>query len=214
MKKILSLVTLFILATSFSNVIYAQILEDEDNSIFEQNQPTNKTVEDDALFDELFSDFPDTEKDITQVKTFDDVVSRASAQVKTQNNDDSSSFVMSPQQLPPLTGDMYIGITKNSFKVFKDMAGRTKCKFSVTLKSNLDRSIKIMGLSLVYPKTSFAFIFKEVPANGKQVHYITTTDNICYTIAGVPDIDIHKCKIRGATGEECAQRLKWSDDME
>ncbi len=216
MKKIMFLPVLFGFLISFCPNVQAQILDDDEYTAPAKTSDTpyiaGEADKDEELFNELFSDFPEEERDITKVKTFDDAISRAAEQIKKNNLTEKT--VDKEPELPPLTGDMVIGITKNSFKIFRDISGRTKCTFSVTLKSTLNREIRLMGLNLVFPHRTFAYIFRKVPAEGSQQHTVTTMGDICYNIADAPDIKIHSCKIRGVMGSECARRISWINDIE
>lgn len=206
-RQIVFTLALFI---GFSGISCAQLLDDDDlQSVPSQtNTQMDETDNNEALFNEMFSDYSENERDITKAKTFDDAISAASEMLEKSKNKSASI-----EQLEPLNGDILIGITKGSFKIFQKMTGKMSCSFSVTVKSNLDREIKLLGLSLIYPKSPFAFIFRNVSANGTQTRYITTSGDVCYNLEGAPDIDVNLCKIRNATGAECAKRLKWSDTL-
>lgn len=167
----------------------------------------------DALFEEMFNEFSETEKDITKVKTFDDAVDVISQEIK--KSDQTTDTPTEDFRIVPLEGEMFVGIQKNSFKIFRDMSGKSRCSFSVALKSDLEKDIKTLALNLVYSQKVFAFVFKDVPAKQTQLHNITTGGDICYRMAGVvPDINIHKCKIKATLASDCAEHLKWSDDLE
>lgn len=207
MKKV-CLFILFALSLSCSLSARAQLLDDD----FPSNQ--NTTDNSDALFGEIFDDFSETEKDITKVKTFDEAVDVFAEEIK-KNTPADNTPVQESFQITPLKGEMFIGIQKNSFRIFRDMSGQSRCSFSVTLKSDLEKDIKLLALNLVYTKKVFAFVFKDVPAGKMQLRHITTGGDICYRMAGiVPDINIHKCKIRATLAKDCAEHIKWSDDLE
>lgn len=196
----------------FSYRVEAQILDDE--PIPDKTEKANDLSsydydETEVLFNKMFEEYSPSERDVTKTDSFDDIITRASNEVKKNENTN-----IEPTNIyPPLNGDMYIGIKDGSFKIYQDIIGKTNCTFTVVLNSNLDRDIKRMGLSLAYPVQSFAFIFRDVPAKGSQTRYITTTGDICYNISGVPDIRINMCKIRQASGKECMNRLKWAEDI-
>lgn len=208
MKKIVSFSIVFILSLGIISQSYAQLLDEE----ADVSSPSAYTDNDEALFEEMFSDVPDTEKDITKVKTFDDAIDHLSQEIKK----DKQSAEQIPVQIPvtPLEGEMFVGIKKGSFKIFRDMSGRSKCSFAVILKSDLDKDIKAMALNLVYPKRVFAFVFKDVPSKHSQTRYITTAGDICYNLTGAPDINIHICKIKGTLASDCIKHIKWSDTLE
>lgn len=180
----------------------AQILDDE------------ATDSDEELFNEMFSDYSETEKDVTKVKDFGEIIERAGDVLKEVDKVQEASKQQQNEVTPPLEGELSIGITKGSFKTYAGFHGRPTCSFGVTLNSTFNLDIKILGLYLTYPKRSFAFVFFDVKANSGQEHFIETSGDICYNIAGVPDIEIHKCKIYGASSKECSQRIKWDENIE
>lgn len=203
MKKIWLFFVVFSLSLSCFSSANAQLLDDEENA----------SDGNDVLFEEIFSDFPETEKDITKVKTFDEAVDVISQKI--QKNEPTEDFPSTAPADTSLEGKMFVGIQKNSFKIFRDMSGRSRCSFSVVLKSDLNKDIKTLALNLVYPRQVFAFVFKDVPTKQSQLRHITTGGNICYEMAGVtPDISIHKCKIRATLAADCINYIKWSDDLE
>lgn len=182
---------------------YAQVLDD---SVADSD-------EDEELFNDMFSDYSETDKDVTKVKKFDDVIDQAGEilkkiDTKSEEPDDNAN-----KGLPPISGDLFVGITKGSFQTYSTLRGTAACSFSVTLKSTLNRDIKSMGFYLVYPKRTFAFMYLDMKANTVQTHTIRTSGDICYNLVGIPDINIHKCRIYGASSKECSTRLKWSDNI-
>lgn len=206
MKKFCFPCIVFILFLGLSSHVRAQLLDDEDMP------PQLSTDNSEALFEEMFSDFPETERDITKVKTFDDAVDVISQEIK---KDDTANDIPQPDVTTPLRGEMLIGIQKDSFKIFRDMSGRSRCSFNVALKSDLEKDIKLLAVNLVYSPKVFAFVFKDVPSKQTQLRHITTGGDICYKMAGIiPDINIHKCKIRATLAADCINHIKWSDDLE
>jgi hypothetical protein len=191
----------FICFGLFVPQVNAQVLDDD------------TTDGDEELFNEMFSDYSETEKDVTKIEDFGDIVERAGDVLKKVEAAKNDSSQVSNNDLPPIDGALSIGITKGSFKTYDGFHGEPTCSFGVTLKSTLNLDIKHLGLYLIYPKRSFAFMFFDVKANSGQEHFIETTGDICYNLTGVPDIEIHKCKIYGASNQECSQRLTWDENI-
>lgn len=213
MSKVRSLLLILLLLTA-TVPTFAQVLDDEDNLPAAPAQGTlsfDETDENEELFNDMFSEHSEEARDINKTKNFDEAVDAAAQMI--DKSGVATQNAAAEIQLIPLNGDMLIGISKGSFKIFQDMLGRTKCSFGVTLQSNLDRDIKLMGLRLIYEYGNFAFVFKNVQANSTVEKFITTTGDICYHFGGVPDIDINMCKIKNALNTECAQRLRWDENL-
>lgn len=196
--------------------VQAQVLDAEEAPDAAAPAPAglsfDETDKNEALFNEMFGDHPEIREDAENTGNFENTAQKAAERIKQTGA--TAPSVSADGILKPLNGDMLIGVSKGSFKVFQDMTGRTNCTFGVTLKSNLDRELKTMGLQLVYPHRVFAFIFRNVVEKGSQERFITTTGDICYNLAGVPDIEVNLCRIKNAADNECAKRIKWSNDLE
>lgn len=196
--------------------VQAQVLDAEEAPDAAAPAPAglsfDETDKNEALFNEMFGDHPEIREDAENTGNFENTAQKAAERIKQTGA--TAPSVSADGILKPLNGDMFIGVSKGSFKVFQDMTGRTNCTFGVTLKSNLDRELKTMGLQLVYPHRVFAFIFRNVAEKGSQERFITTTGDICYNLAGVPDIEVNLCRIKNAADNECAKRIKWSNDLE
>ena len=195
----------------------SQVLDDDDvaptTTVSKPSTSINdETAKDEALFNELFSDYSEEDRDMTKIKTFGDAMDVISHNINKKDLK-TKEDIQAPKELPPLEGKLYIGITKNSFQLYQNAFNQPACSFTVTLKSDINRYIKLMSLNLVYAKGVFAFIFRNVKEGKSVTQSFRTMGNICYNLSGVPDIAIHKCKIMGAESKECAQRLEWSNKL-
>ena len=202
----------FILVLCLCFSVFPAFAEDWDaNDDLEQNE---------ALFNELFSDYDETDKDITEVKKFDDIIEKTAEMIKKSG----ATAPLSPElqaelkpeeepELPPIEGELFIGIVKDSFSISKNMVGRPACTFSVMLRSEMNRKIKILGINLLYLYTTFAFTFTNVAEKSTQEHFIRTSGDICYHLNDLPDIEVNKCLIYAASRNECATRIKWDTGM-
>ena len=214
MKRFISGICCLFWLFALISPVNAQVLDEEttqDASSFGELM-FDEADKNEALFKEMFGDHPEIRKDTEATEDFGNAARKAAEKIK--QTDAMASTASSDGIIKPLNGDMLIGVSKGSFKIFQDITGRTNCTFGVTLKSNLDRELRIMGLRLVYPHRVFAFIFRDVAAKGAQERFITSSGDICYNLTGVPDIELNLCRIKNAADNECAKRIKWSDDLE
>jgi len=199
--------------------VNAQILDDEDVNDIEDalsalssDKSFDETDADEAYFNEIFSDYSETDRDITKIKTFDDAMDKTADLVKIL--EEVNKHPQKDEELPPLDGDLLIGISRGSFNIYKNSIGKPECSFRVTLKSNLNRNIKTLGVNLRYSFQSFAFIFRNISAYGSQEQTMRTVGFACYQMSDTPDLDVNFCKIRTASGRECIQRLKWVKNID
>ena len=221
----------FILINGCCTNVYAQLLDDEEelfdtneavNIISVENNESNNNnngveLDSEELYNEMFNDYSSTVYEDTP-GTFDEpaekIVDALSNVDKLAKQNEQKTKDAKEEELPPLEGDLKIGISKGSFVFFKDILGRTKCSFGVTLKSTLNRDINNISLKLEYPDNNrFAFIFKDIKENSADEHFITTDGDICYFVDGVPHISIHKCKVRREGSDVCAKLITWDNDI-
>ena len=218
----------FILVNGHCLNAQAQLLDDEDE-LFNTNEAekvlsienealnNNAELDSEELYNEMFNDYSSAVYENTP-GTFDEpaekIVEALSNVDKLAKQNEKSVEANKEEELPPLAGDLKIGISKGSFVFFKDILGRTKCSFGVTLKSTLNRDISNISLKLEYPDDNrFAFIFRDIKADSAGEHFITTDGDICYFVDGIPHINIHKCKIRKAGADVCAKLITWDNDI-
>jgi len=213
MKSYVSALFLALSCALLPVVASAQILDDDMPASSGNVPTTNDADKDEALFNELFSDYSETDRDITKVKNFDDALDQTANIIQNTNPEIVQAPEQEKEQLPPVEGDLLIGVTNGTFRITKNALGEPACSFSVTLKSTLNRKIRTIALNLIYPYRTFAFIFTNIPENGSQEKFIRTAGDICYNLVGVPDIDINKCRIWATDSKECAARMKWDENL-
>jgi len=194
-------------------VAVAQILDDDMPASSGNSSVSSEADNDEALFNELFSDYSETDRDITKIKDFNDALDQTANIIQNADPQIAQTPEVEKEKLPPVEGDLLIGVTNGTFRITKNALGEPACSFSITLKSTLNRKIRTIALNLVYPYRTFAFIFTNIPENGSQEKFIRTSGDICYNLVGVPDIDINKCRIWATDSKECAARMKWDENL-
>lgn len=194
-------------------VAVAQILDDDMPASSGNSSVSSEADNDEALFNELFSDYSETDRDITKIKDFNDALDQTANIIQNADPQIAQTPEVEKEKLPPVEGDLLIGVTNGTFRITKNALGEPACSFSITLKSTLNRKIRTIALNLVYPYRTFAFIFTNIPEHGSQEKFIRTSGDICYNLVGVPDIDINKCRIWATDSKECAARMKWDENL-
>lgn len=209
--KYLRLAFVLGLILSFSSYGFAQILDDEEVADSTETDVLMEEKEDhEELFDEMFADKIENNEN-NKINTLSKFAKDAVKHIEVKKTTNTKSY--EEMKAIPTEGELKIGVSKDSFKLTQDMLGRTVCTFGVTLESTLNKEIKTLALRLVYTETAFAFVFRDVKANGSDERYISTRGDICYNLTGIPDIDINRCRIFGANDDECAKRIKWEEGI-
>ena len=211
--KIKFFVFFLLAALLLSSPSHAQMLDDDMEEVSEENKENHE-----VLFEEMFSDYKESiETDNKPKGKIEELATDLADHMKKVKIIDPSLKAkekLAEERNKPTEGELYIGVSKGSFKLFKDLTGKTNCAFGVTLKSTLNKDIKNFSLRLVYPHRTFAFIYRNIKAGEADERFITTSGDICYNLTGVPDIDINRCRIYGAETNECAKRLIWDEKIE
>ena len=209
---------LFIFAICFSINANAQLFDPTEEENDTTNQET-QAIDAEDLYDEMFNDYDDR---IYSPEDDDGVFNKSANTIvdtikKIENfNTPKEEEIETPEEEAVLLeGKIKVGLTKGSFLFFKDILGRTKCAFGVTLKSEINKNINNITFRLVYPDDNrFAFIFRNIKPNTAEEHFITTDGSICFYIDGTPHIDLNKCRIHGVTEDECVKMLEWDPNIE
>ncbi len=217
--KIKLLTTSLLVSLFFSSVCFAQILDDDFGSKTTSKTEEELQTEKEALFDEMFGDYTEKALETTNENNgeLEEFATELADHMKKVNIIDprlKAKEQRLAENKKPTEGELYIGVSKGSFRLFKDIVGKMKCSFGVTLKSTLNKEINNFSLRLIYPHGTYAFIFRDIKAGGSDERFITTSGDICYNLSGVPDIDINRCRIYGASEKECAKRLIWDEQIE
>lgn len=202
-----------ILGLCVSLPLSAQVLDDD--FPVEENIVTveDKDNEHEELFNEMFGEHIDElPQSGKSNNVIDEIAKDVAVNIGPKELKSDKTFVDNTKP-SALNGELFIGVSQGSFKLFKDMMGRTKCSFGVTLKSTLNKDLRVLALRLVYKHGAYAFIFTKVKAGKSDEHFITTMGDICYNLEGIPDIEINRCRIIGAREDDCMQRLKWDDKI-
>lgn len=197
---------------------FAQMLDDEYNEPSVSESDTDST-EHEELFDEMFSEElnnpPRVESEESELGKIAEEMAKKVNEVSPQavKPEPKANSVNAFNKKVATEGEISIGVSKGSFKLSQDLMGRTVCSFGVSLVSTLNKDIKMLALRLVYPQAAYAFIYRNVKANGSDEKFITTSGDICYNLSGVPDIDINRCRVVGGSEKDCLTRLKWDNEI-
>jgi hypothetical protein len=209
--RILKLLFCVVLGLGIGVKAQSQVLDDEFGYDVEEKE-VQLEEDHDELFDEMFPKAVVEKPQLTTEDKLNNMAEEVAENLKLKKLKETKISYEEAKSIPT-EGEIRIGISKNSFKLKQDMMGRTICTFGVTLTSSLNKEIKSLALRLVYKQSAFAFIFRDVKANGSDEKYIRTNGDICYNLSGAPDIDINRCRIFGANANECAKRIIWDDDI-
>ena len=129
MKRVISSIYGLFLLFAPVQPINAQVLDGEtaQEASFSSSGGLSfdETDKNEALFNEMFGDHPEIRENVENMGNFENTAQKAAEKIKQTGA--TAPSAPADGILKPLNGDMLIGVSKGSFKVFQDMTGRHKC---------------------------------------------------------------------------------------
>ena len=86
------------------------------------------------------------------------------------------------------------------------MAG---CDVRFNILSNLDRKINQLDIKLVWPGLTMTLSFSNVSPNTQTYYNYALMGEGCYNMEKAPNIIVNRCRVKGMTSSECANKLVW-----
>lgn len=103
----------------------------------------------------------------------------------------------------------YIYIFYSDFTVGSMMSGSTTCDVKFQIVTTLDRKLNSLAIRLKWPKMETPLNFIDVNPNQKYHFMYTLLGDGCYSMDKIPNIVVNRCRVKGMTQEDCAQRVRW-----
>ena len=97
----------------------------------------------------------------------------------------------------------------DNFKVTNYLASGATCDVRFNILSNLDRKITALDIKLVWPGMTTALSFADVKPNTQTYYNYSLIGDGCYNMDKTPNIIVNRCRVKGMTAAECANKLVW-----
>ena len=97
----------------------------------------------------------------------------------------------------------------DNFKVTNYLASGATCDVRFNILSNLDRKITALDIKLVWPGMTTALSFADVQPNTQTYYNYSLIGDGCYNMDKAPNIIVNRCRVKGMTAAECANKLVW-----
>ena len=107
----------------------------------------------------------------------------------------------------------FIYLYYSDFSVRKMMSGSMSCDVKFEIVTTLDRRLNSLAIRLVWPKMQTPLTFLDVNPNQKYQMPYTLLGEGCYTMDKIPNIVVNRCRVKGMSQEECANRVRWMRKM-
>ena len=96
-----------------------------------------------------------------------------------------------------------------NFKIDTTPSGRIMCDFDIVLHNSTSKQINTLNMQLVWPNIKTSASFYDVPPRQEQYLAMTLLGKGCYSMDKAPNIVVNLCRIKGMSGEECANSIIW-----
>ena len=101
------------------------------------------------------------------------------------------------------------------FLYYKDYAvrrmagGRVECDVKFVALTTLNQKLSNLSIKLRWPKMETSVIFLDVTPNIQVYHTYTLMGEGCYSMDKIPNIIVNRCRIKGMSQKDCAQKIRW-----
>ena len=97
----------------------------------------------------------------------------------------------------------------DKFKMINTSAKIPTCNVRFNIVSNLDRKINQLDIKLVWPGLTTTLSFSNVLPNTQTFYDYALISKGCYNMDKAPNIIVNRCRVKGMTASECANKLTW-----
>ncbi len=97
----------------------------------------------------------------------------------------------------------------DNFKMSSYLSNSAACDMRFIVLTNLDRKLVSLDVKLVWPNMTTALSFSNVEPNTPTYLNYTLMGNGCYNMDQMPNIVVNRCRVRGMSSAECADKIVW-----
>lgn len=102
-----------------------------------------------------------------------------------------------------------IFLMSDQFKISRSMGGRVSCSLRFIVLSNVKEKLSNLSVKLKWPKISTTLVFSDVVPNVATSFNYTLIGDGCYSMDKVPNIIVNRCRVKGLSQTQCAQKIRW-----
>jgi hypothetical protein len=97
----------------------------------------------------------------------------------------------------------------DDFRMTNTSSALSGCNVRFNILSNLDQKINRLDIKLVWPKLTTTLSFSDVAPNTQTYYNYALLGEGCYNMDKAPNIIVNRCRVKGMTAAECANKLIW-----
>ena len=96
------------------------------------------------------------------------------------------------------------------FKISKSLGGNISCNMRLSVIPLTQNKLSNLSIQLIWPEIKTSTVFYDVAPETKSYHNISLLGEGCYSMDKVPNIVVNRCRLKGSSAEECAQKIIWA----
>lgn len=100
----------------------------------------------------------------------------------------------------------------DNFGIDRSLGGMVTCSMRFAIISNLDSKLVALDAKLVWPKMTTTVSFANVAPNTPMAYNYTLMGEGCYSMDKMPNIVVNRCRVRGTSSAQCAEKIIWLTD--
>ncbi len=97
----------------------------------------------------------------------------------------------------------------DNFNMSSYIGNTPTCNVRFNILSNLDQKINKLDVKLVWPGMTTTLSYSDVSPNTQLYYNYSLLGEGCYNMGKAPNIIVNRCRVKGMTAAECANKLVW-----
>lgn len=124
----------------------------------------------------------------------------------------TSAFIPLPGKdgkVDPNQDTSLIFLYYSDFRMTRTYAAGVGCNLRFNVMTNLDQRLINLSVKLVWPEMTTNVSFNNVNPNIETYFNYALFGKGCYNMDKIPNIVVNRCRVKGLTQEQCAQKIRW-----
>lgn len=113
------------------------------------------------------------------------------------------------EKVNPKEDNSLIFLYYSDFKMTRSYAGGIGCRVKFAVMTNLDQRLINLSVKLVWPDITTSVSFDNVSPNIENYFDYALFGDGCYNMDKIPNIVVNRCRTKGLTQAQCAQKIRW-----
>ena len=107
----------------------------------------------------------------------------------------------------------FILMYMENFVMERIYRGTPSCSMRFVVLTNLDQKVSQLAVKLVWPGIATTLSFLDIMPNTKTYYDYTLFGEGCYTMDVAPNVVVNRCRLKGSSARECANKIQWLRDV-